>query len=208
MFSRCCSAGRCRFLRDRIRYTGTPDRVSAPHWMNRFRLRVALGILATCAGVAHSQVTPARTGAILSGATVDSIRGGYLKGASIFVSGTALSATTDSTGRFKLSGIPAGSRFIEVQHPLLDSLGLTLVTPAQNFADSDSSFVLISVPSARTYAASTCTAEQRNQGPGVIAGSVTDADGVTPSQGATVRSQHVPGRAAQPGAWRNRWLGH
>ncbi len=156
------------------------------------RLRIALGALTACAGVAHSQVTPVTgTGAILSGAAVDSIRGGYFKGASIFISGTSLSATTDSTGRFKLSGIPAGSRYIEVQHPLLDSLGLTLVTPAQTFTDGDSSFVLISGPSGRTYAANTCTPQQSAQGPGIVAGSVTDADGVTPAQGATVAASWI-----------------
>ena len=160
--------------------------------MIRLGLRIAVGIFATCAGVARSQVSaPARTGAILSGAAVDSIRGGYLKGASIFISGTSLSTTTDANGRFKLSGIPAGSRYIEVQHPLLDSLGLTLVTAAQTFTDGDSSFVLISGPSARTYAASSCTPEQRNRGPGVIAGTVTAADGVTPSQNVTVAASWV-----------------
>ena len=154
------------------------------------RLRIALGLLVSCAAVSHSQST-SRTGAILSGAAADSIRGGYLKGASIFISGTSLSATTDANGRFKLSGIPPGSRYIEVQHPLLDSLGLTLVTAAQTFTDGDSSFVLISVPSARTYAANSCTPEQRNQGPAVIAGTVTDANGVTPSQSATVAASWV-----------------
>lgn len=148
--------------------------------------RISLGLTVLCATTAYSQVASSRTGAILSGAAVDSIRGGYLKGASIFISGTSLSATTDSSGRFRLTGIPAGSRFIEVQHPLLDSLGLSLVTAAQTFADGDSSFVLLSVPSARTFAASTCTSEQRATGPAVIAGSVTDADGVTPSQGTRV----------------------
>jgi hypothetical protein len=160
--------------------------------MIRCELRITLGLLAGCAGVAHSQVTtPDRSGAILSGAAVDSIRGGYFKGASIFISGTSLSATTDSSGRFKLRGIPPGSRYIEVQHPLLDSLGLTLVTAAQTFTDGDSSFVLISGPSARTYASNACTQEQRNQGPGVIAGTVTDADGVTPSRGSSVAASWI-----------------
>jgi hypothetical protein len=152
---------------------------------------IRLSLLASCATTAYSQAAPARTGAILSGAAVDSIRGGYLKGASIFISGTSLSATTDSSGRFKLTGIPAGSRYIEVQHPILDSLGLSLVTPAQTFTDGDSSFVLLSGPSARTYAASTCPQEQRAQGAAVIAGTVTDADGVARSEGTSVAASWV-----------------
>jgi len=124
-------------------------------------------------------------GAILSGAVADSIRGGYLRGASIFISGTNLSTTTDSSGRFKLAHIPAGMRFIEVQHPLLDSLGLSLKTAPQEFKEGDSSFVLLSGPSARTYMTTACPAEKVTAGPAVVVGIVTDAAG-TPANGATV----------------------
>jgi len=84
------------------------------------------------------------------------------------------------------AGIPAGSRIMEVQHPLLDSLGLKLSTPPQIFRDGDSSLVMLSVPSARTYASSRCTPEQLATGPAVIVGTVTNADSDNPAAGATV----------------------
>jgi hypothetical protein len=147
-----------------------------------------LALLVSCAGIASAQRAPAagRSGAILSGVAVDSIRGGYLRGAAIFISGTSLSATTDSLGRFKFDRIPAGERVIQVQHPLLDSLGLTLTTTRQIFRDGDSSFVMVSIPSARTYAESSCTAEQRARGPAIVVGSVTDASPEKTSGGAAV----------------------
>jgi hypothetical protein len=129
-------------------------------------------------------------GAILSGAVADSIRGGYLRGASIFISGTNLSTTTDSSGRFKLARIPAGTRFIEVQHPLLDSLGLSLKTPPQEFKEGDSSFVLLSGPSATTYMASTCPADKLAAGPAAIVGTVAGTDG-SPSGGGTAAASWI-----------------
>lgn len=142
-------------------------------------------VLALIALVSCSATIANAQGATLSGVVVDSIRGGYLRGASIFVSGTNLSATTDSAGRFKLTRIPAGSRFMEVQHPLLDSLGLALKTPPQTFTDGDSSFVLLSGPSARTYTASRCPADQVPAGPAAVIGTVSEADGAS-SAGAVV----------------------
>jgi hypothetical protein len=124
--------------------------------------------------------------AILAGVAVDSIRGGVLQGASVFISGTSLSATTDSSGRFRITGIPAGSRVMEIQHPLLDSLGLALTTRPKTFSDGDSSFVMLSVPSAQTYAPTRCSAEDIARGPALIVGTVAEADSGEPSQGASV----------------------
>lgn len=137
---------------------------------------------------AHAQqvVAGRARSAVLTGVAVDSIRGGYLRGASVFISGTALSATTDSAGRFKIVGIPAGARVMEIQHPLLDSLGLALTTRPKTFSDGDSSFVMLSVPSAATYAPTRCSAEDLAKGPALIVGSVSEADTGEPSKGASV----------------------
>jgi hypothetical protein len=146
---------------------------------------LALASMAIAFGLDAQQPQPGR-GATLIGVAVDSIRGGHLRGASIFVSGTTLSAMSDSAGRFRLDGIPAGTHVIEVQHPFLDSLGLTLTTSQQSFTDGDSSVVMLSVPSARTFAARMCTAEERAGGPAVVVGTVVDADSEKPSTGAKV----------------------
>ena len=135
---------------------------------------------------AQEAVPPAAGKAVLTGVAIDSLRGGYLRGASIFVSGTALSATTDASGRFRIEGIPAGTRVMELQHPLLDSLSITLTTTPKIFSDGNASFVMLSIPSARTFVASICSAEQRARGPAVVVGTVADAESGNPSDGASV----------------------
>ncbi len=137
-------------------------------------------------GVQAQQPATGAKRAILAGVAVDSIRGGYLRGASVFVSGTAVSATTDSSGRFRIEGIPSGARIMEIQHPLLDSLGLSLTTTPKSFSDGDSSFVMLSVPSARTYAPTKCSSADIAKGQALIVGTVTDADSGQPSTGASV----------------------
>jgi hypothetical protein len=47
-------------------------------------------------------------GATVTGVAIDSIHDDYLAGASVSVSGTTLSATTDSVGEFRIAGIPEG----------------------------------------------------------------------------------------------------
>ncbi|HEX2723746.1 MAG TPA: carboxypeptidase regulatory-like domain-containing protein [Gemmatimonadaceae bacterium] len=156
--------------------------------MASVRLLAMVVVAAVMARGSDAQQPAARTlrPAVLAGVVLDSIRGGYLRGASVFISGTGLSATTDSLGRFRIDGIPAGARVMEVQHPLLDSLAIALTTTRRIFNDGDSSFVMLSVPSPRTYAASTCTPGDAAKGPSLIVGTVTDAATGRPSAGASV----------------------
>jgi len=142
-------------------------------------------LFAGSAGAQQTAATGVRN-AVITGVAVDSIRGGFLRGASVFVSGTALSATTDSSGRFKIAGIPAGARVMEIQHPMLDSLRLALTTTPKTFRDGDSSFVMLSVPSAQTYVPTKCSAADLAKGPALIVGTVSEADSGEPSKGASV----------------------
>lgn len=75
---------------------------------------------------------------------------------------------------------------MEIQHPLLDSLRLALTTTPKLFSDGDSSFVMLSVPSARTYAPTKCSSNDLAKGPALIVGTVRDADSDQPSTGASV----------------------
>lgn len=145
-------------------------------------------VMLACAsnGEAQSSVSAPPKLAILAGAVLDSIRGGYLEGATVFVSGTSLSATTDSSGHFRIAAIPAGIRRLQLQHPLLDSLRITLVTESKTFIDGDSSFLVLSVPSARTYVESMCSAPDREKGQAIVVGTVTDAASGKGSSDATV----------------------
>jgi hypothetical protein len=134
-----------------------------------------------------SQQTSAQPGyAVVTGAAVDSVRGGYLRGAIVSVSGTTRSAITDSLGRFSVDSIAPGSHYLEVMHPLLDSISLKVRTPPRDLTANDTTTFILSVPSPATIVSAKCTADDRERGAGALVGTVTDADTGTPSAGATV----------------------
>ena len=74
-------------------------------------------------------VAPITTG-YLQGVTVDSLHGGPLAGALVSVEGTARMGISDSLGRFLIDSIKPGAYRVLVDHPMLDTLGISLVTPA------------------------------------------------------------------------------
>lgn len=65
----------------------------------------------------------AETGAI-EGTVNDRVRGSPLEGAVVSVLGTEHQATTDAAGRFRLPGVPAGLRYLWIEHPDLASWGI------------------------------------------------------------------------------------
>jgi hypothetical protein len=152
--------------------------------MNRYCLLFAIAIVALMPVVAKGQASTAM--ARVSGVAVDSINGGYLKGASIFVSGTSRTATTDSAGRFTIDSIPAGSRILEIQHPLLDTLGVSVVTANLEFAPGSDLVAILSTPSPDKLIAAKCRAEEINRGRSALLGSLTDPDLLQPVSGAVV----------------------
>src|SRR4029078_6097895 len=99
--------------------------------------------------------------AALHGVVVDSLNGGVLKGAVVFVSGVSQSATTDSAGRFTINGIAPGNHNLEVQHPLLDSLALVISTTPTHFTEGESVATFLSVPSASTIVYPNCSSSER-----------------------------------------------
>lgn len=135
---------------------------------------VVAGIVASMPLVVTGQTSSSM--AKVSGVAVDSVNGGYLTGASVFVSGTLRSGITDSAGRFTIDSIPPGSRVLEIQHPLLDTLGVSVVTPRLDFAAGSELFAVLATPSPDRLIATKCSVEERRQGPGALLGSLTDPD--------------------------------
>ncbi len=125
----------------------------------------------------HSQIV---------GAAVDSVRGGYLAGAIVSVSGTTRSAITDSSGRFRIDSIPPGRRYVELMHPLLDTLVLLVRTPERDLRAGDTTVVFVGIPSPGTIVATKCSAADRARGAAALVGMVLDADSDAPAAGATV----------------------
>jgi hypothetical protein len=124
--------------------------------------------------------------AIVKGLVIDSLTGGYLAGAIVSVSGTPRMAITDSMGRFRIDGIPPGTRHIDVYHVALDELGLGLVTPKMELLPSDSVAVELAFPSAASIVRTLCRSSDRAVGPAAVFGQVVDAMTEAPIAGARV----------------------
>jgi hypothetical protein len=152
---------------------------------------VAAGVaLAVAAGAASAQnpvPTPApATLASVHGTAVDSVHGELLVGALVRVEGTNREAMTDSTGRYRIEGVPPGQHRLVILHPVLDTLGIGLVTPNMNFAGGESALVDVAIPSAETIVGLFCTPARRALGPAALVGFIRDADTGAPAEGAKV----------------------
>jgi hypothetical protein len=147
---------------------------------------LALMLLAAPAILSSQQPAPSQGHALVTGVAVDSVRGGYLRGAIVSVSGTTLSAMTDSVGRFRIDSVEPGSRYLEVMHPLLDSLSVRVRTAPRELKAGDTTSFILSVPSPKTIVTAKCSADERARGGAALLGTVNDADTDAPSNGATV----------------------
>jgi hypothetical protein len=92
----------------------------------------------------------------IRGEVFDSLVGQRLEGAHVRVLGTALRVTTDRQGRFRLDSVPEGRRTLLVDHPGLDSAGLSDLPSAVHVVPDATTYTLIAVPSFRTFAAAAC----------------------------------------------------
>ena len=124
--------------------------------------------------------------ALVTGVAVDSVRGGYLRGAIVSVSGTDLSAITDSSGRFRIDSVAPGLRHLEVMHPLLDSIALRVRSPERQLNAGDTTSFILAIPSPATIVRAKCTPDEIARGSAALIGTVTNADTGAPATGATV----------------------
>ena len=126
------------------------------------------------------------TTGFLQGVAVDSIHGGPLANALIQIDGANRAAITDSLGRFLVDSVPPGNWKIAVDHPILDTLGITLSTQPMPFAANEVSRVVVAIPSGEFLASRFCTPARRNLGPGVLVGRVREPDSEVSAVGARV----------------------
>jgi hypothetical protein len=123
----------------------------------------------------------------ITGVLLDSLHGTYLRHAEVVVDGAQQSVSSDSLGRFKISGLKPGNYQVGVFHPVLDSLGLSLATKKFYVGADSSSFVALSVPSASTIIRTSCPPPgPRAQGRSAVIGRVTDPESMQPVKGAEV----------------------
>ena len=122
----------------------------------------------------------------LQGVAIDSIHGTPLVNAMIQLSGTDRVGITDSLGRFLVDSITPGSYKVDVDHPILDTLGILLSTAPMQFVANEVTRVVIAVPSQEFLAGRFCTPARRALGPGALAGRVREPDSEIAAVGARV----------------------
>jgi hypothetical protein len=146
-------------------------------------LCAAVVIPGTPYGLAAQAHAAPRAGTII-GTVIDSLHNSPLAQAEVEIDGTRRLAHTDADGNFRLDSVPAGAVRIGVFHPLLDSLGLGVVSPPLTVKAGDTLILTLATPSAATLATSACRDRPPPggvhtpdaTGPGIIIGRVLDAD--------------------------------
>lgn len=144
--------------------------------------------------VLASQVARTQT---IRGTLVDSASGKGVAGARVTVSGTALSTTTDSLGRFVISGAPNGEQTLTIRTPSLDSLNAGYTAAVSVAGDTTS--VAVRVPSALQIAATACGGRRYGSG-GILLGRLKIGDSQTGSLAGMVSAEWKTS-AADPNRW-------
>ncbi|MEP6989388.1 MAG: carboxypeptidase regulatory-like domain-containing protein [bacterium] len=124
--------------------------------------------------------------AYLQGVAIDSVHGEPLVGALIQVEGTGRIGPTDSLGRFLIDSIVPGRHRLTVDHPLLDTLGIMLVSDTMTFSAGTITRTQIAVPASEFLANLFCAPAKRTLGPGALVGRVREPDTDEPAVGARV----------------------
>ena len=120
------------------------------------------------------------------GVVFDSVRLKPLAGAIVRLDSSNLTTRADENGRYRLDSIPPGPHHLRVEHPMLDTLGVVLMSPVENFRAGAPIVALMSTPSAETLIGMVCSPAWRARGPAAFMGRVREADTGTPAAGAKV----------------------
>jgi len=106
------------------------------------------------------------------------------------------SAMTTASGAFRIDSLPPGKYTLEVLHPLLDSLGIRVISDTIVVTAGGLQTTLMSVPSAMTLSTTLCAPLKRKLGPVVMVGQVFDAVTGAPAAGAEVSAAWVETEAS------------
>jgi hypothetical protein len=126
------------------------------------------------------------TGSIM-GAAVDSMHEGMLARARVtVVELPRREAVTTDNGAFRIDSIPPGRYVLQLNHPVLDSLGIRVLSDTLTVAAGQIQTIELAVPGVHTLISTVCTPAKLRFGPGVILGRVLDADTDQPAVGTEV----------------------
>lgn len=131
--------------------------------------------------------------AALRGTVVDSLKGGVVSGVRVFLSGTAFSATTDSSGSYDIDSVPPGRYVASVLIPRLDSLLLDPPSRELTLSAGEEKTLDFAIPSFKTLTARLCSGVASDS-VSLILGVIRDTSSTT-TTGATVRAEWTEIRA-------------
>jgi hypothetical protein len=130
---------------------------------------------------AQPPATPIPIGRV-TGVVVDSIHMAPLAGARVTVGATGRTGVASAGGVFVVDSVPPGEHVLRVNHPLLDSLYLSLATPPLRVVADSATEVVMALPSLKTLIGSDCAPATKILGPSFFAGRVLDAETTQPAQ--------------------------
>src|SRR5579862_5926670 len=136
---------------------------------------VVLG-LCTAGPLSAQQPSMVRVSSV-QGAATDSIRGQVLAGAFIELLPAGRQVMTGPDGRFRFDSVPPADGYrLRVMHALIDTLGISLTTPAFSVGPSESRNIDIAVPSPSRLVKALCPPSMLARGPAALVGFVRDPD--------------------------------
>ncbi len=163
----------------------------------RFRASSDARVRLACVGLLLFGATLARSATVtaqqagpsvyvtVTGFVIDSIHGNELAGALVRVDSSQREGITDATGAFHIDSITPGNHRLIVIHPLLDTLGISLVSPMERWT-AGAHEISLAIPSPEALVSLFCPPARRAMGPAALVGFVRDADTEGPASGAKV----------------------
>jgi hypothetical protein len=162
----------------------------APRWAGVLATLAACSLGATSRQLRAQTPVPAPAAAsglsAVQGVVMDSVHNSPLANANVIVEGVSRSAMTNADGHYRIDSIPPGQHRIMVLHPVLDTLGIQMRTPAYPFVAGQAHNLDLTIPGGERLASALCNATWRTRGPAVLVGFVRDPDSNGPALGAKV----------------------
>ncbi|MDX1495524.1 MAG: carboxypeptidase regulatory-like domain-containing protein, partial [Longimicrobiales bacterium] len=129
--------------------------------------------------------TWAQAGSV-SGTVYDSIDGGPLARATVYLWNTHHRGVTDDDGRFRIDSVAPGEYSLLFFHDKLGTMGVSPGPRSLMVSADESTRVELATPSMSTVVRSQCMIEERPEGAGAVAGQVLDGPSGVPLGGARV----------------------
>jgi hypothetical protein len=150
----------------------------------------ALGMLLSALALATSGAQGTETPpGVIEGVVYDSLLTKRpLQGATVYIIGTTLVATTDSRGRFAIAGVPDGAHTLTFSHPVFDSAGVQAPQVGVDVTGASRARVALAAPRGASLVKAVCPGTQTDQ-TGLLLGVVRDVENGLPLPEARVVSR-------------------